>query len=300
MSKNPYIENLNKLLDTELFINNVDFLAYVALITKNQLEPQNGYTEKHHIIPRAVYKFKKIKIDNTKLNIVKLSYVEHIIAHYFLCKCIKLSQLKYKFAKGLLLLLDAKDVSINDYDTILSCIDNIKPQLIADRRLENSLAMKEKWQNDKFRSDRLSWWTDEHRAAVGKRVCQHRLENPLEHAKPVLCIETNKRFNSVKEAEAFYNIDPHVSLCCKNYKRTCGGYHWAYEDDTEQIAKLSQFKFANKKIFSRKVKCLELNKTFNNAEEAAKTLRLNAAHIRECCRGLLKTHGRLHWEYLYD
>ena len=48
---------------------------------------------------------------------------------------------------------------------------------------------------------------------------------------PVLCIELNKKYNSIKEAsedlKIFYS---NISHCCSNSKpyKTAGGYHWKY------------------------------------------------------------------------
>lgn len=43
----------------------------------------------------------------------------------------------------------------------------------------------------------------------------------------VLCVETNKQFNSMKEAEEFYNCK-NIYLACKGKRKTIGGYHWKY------------------------------------------------------------------------
>lgn len=44
-------------------------------------------TYKHHIIPKSYYKNNNLDIDNTRNNIVKLSYVNHVLAHYYLSLC---------------------------------------------------------------------------------------------------------------------------------------------------------------------------------------------------------------------
>lgn len=84
-----------KLLDTGLFIDNVYLDDYIALIT-NPFYFSN-YTEYHHVIPVYCYKkqygisdrylaTKKADADiNNKL--VKLSFADHIKAHWLLSKC---------------------------------------------------------------------------------------------------------------------------------------------------------------------------------------------------------------------
>lgn len=44
----------------------------------------------------------------------------------------------------------------------------------------------------------------------------------------VLCVETNKVYNSIIEAERSLNISHHVFDVCKGLRKTCGGYHWKY------------------------------------------------------------------------
>ena len=74
-----------QLLKTGMFIANTQLDAYVKLINASDSAVKCG--ERHHIIPRSYYKITKQKIDNSKANIVKLSYFEHILAHYYLSFC---------------------------------------------------------------------------------------------------------------------------------------------------------------------------------------------------------------------
>lgn len=46
------------------------------------------------------------------------------------------------------------------------------------------------------------------------------------------------------------------------------------------------------------IRCIELNKEYQSASEAAKNLKLNASHITQCCRKNRKTCGKYHFEYL--
>lgn len=71
----------------------------------------------------------------------------------------------------------------------------------------------------------LRWVTD-------KENCNHgtRLKRIAEkHKKPVLCVELNQVFESVKQASEAVNINRgNLSRCCKGKAKTCGGYHWQY------------------------------------------------------------------------
>ncbi len=51
---------------------------------------------------------------------------------------------------------------------------------------------------------------------------------------------------------------------------------------------------------NKKVKCIELNKTFNTIMEVERELNINHENISKVCRGKRKTAGGYHWEYVGD
>lgn len=70
------------LLLTGVFIDNDYLDKYIALI--NNSLTQTGNSCKHHIIPRCYYKYNNLIVDDTQNNLVNLSYIDHILAHYYL------------------------------------------------------------------------------------------------------------------------------------------------------------------------------------------------------------------------
>lgn len=50
------------------------------------------------------------------------------------------------------------------------------------------------------------------------------------HSHWVICIETQKKYKSMKEACADVGIktSSNIRVCCRNPHRTAGGYHWKY------------------------------------------------------------------------
>lgn len=44
--------------------------------------------------------------------------------------------------------------------------------------------------------------------------------------KPVICVELNKKFKSITEAEKELKISHHIWDCIKGKRKKCGGYHW--------------------------------------------------------------------------
>ena len=65
---------------------------------KHNISKDSGiYTEKHHIIPKCWYKRIGIPIDNTKSNIVNVTFSEHIILHILLKKYFESIDDRYMF-----------------------------------------------------------------------------------------------------------------------------------------------------------------------------------------------------------
>lgn len=86
-----------KLFNLGIFIDNDYFNKYCDLITNNRSRKRELYvTQKHHIIPKFYYTYKKEPIDNTSENLVHLKYKDHILAHYYLERCLSIPELKGK------------------------------------------------------------------------------------------------------------------------------------------------------------------------------------------------------------
>lgn len=71
--------------------------------------------------------------------------------------------------------------------------------------------------------DNLEWCTAKYNCNYGTR--NKRLSSP------VICIELNKKYQSIQEASKELNIQQaHISGCCAKRKHynTAGGYHWQY------------------------------------------------------------------------
>ena len=50
----------------------------------------------------------------------------------------------------------------------------------------------------------------------------------------------------------------------------------------------------------KKVYCIELDRVFESAKQAAMQLDLSDSNIAKCCKGKYKTTGGYHWEYVDD
>lgn len=93
------------LLSTNVFENNDYIDKYVELIEQNRNTKKEKFrTQLHHIIPKCYYKINKLQIDNSKENLVNLLYKDHILAHYYLSKCM-LGTYRYHMFASLLYIL---------------------------------------------------------------------------------------------------------------------------------------------------------------------------------------------------
>ena len=71
--------------------------------------------------------------------------------------------------------------------------------------------------------------------------------------------------------------------CVDNLEWCSAKYNANYGTRTERI--------------SKPVYCVELNKVFDGARQAARELGLDNSNIIKCCKGKLKTVGGFHWRY---
>ena len=63
-------------------------------------------------------------------------------------------------------------------------------------------------------------FSKEHKEKISKALC-----------KKVLCVETNKTYDSVLQASEETNISKTcIASCCRGLYKTAGGFHWKYEN----------------------------------------------------------------------
>lgn len=98
------------------------------IIDPNPLNEQ--YTEKHHIIPRFIYKDLNVPIDNSNFNLIELSIKNHILIHYYLAKCCK-KEYRFKCLNSVLRTLGNIKLAMfeNNYNEIAEQIADTKKLL---------------------------------------------------------------------------------------------------------------------------------------------------------------------------
>ena len=100
-----------ELLNTDYFIDN-EYLDQYLKLTK--INSNAKYLERHHILPKAYYRLKNLKVDNTKNNIIKLSFANHCKAHWLLYFCTK-DELKYANQTAFAIMMNGITKHIKDY-----------------------------------------------------------------------------------------------------------------------------------------------------------------------------------------
>ena len=144
-----------------------------------------------------------------------------------------------------------------------------------------------------------------------KKLSKKNWENPeyrKKFCKPVICINTQKVYESIAEASRQTKIGTkEISLCCRGaFMHNSAGKDengnplvWAFYEEGK-IYKLPSKTELNKN--RKKVICLETQEIFDSMTDAANKIKIMISNISECCNGSRKTAGikdgiPLHWAF---
>ena len=96
----------------KVFKYNQHFVAMMNIINTAKLNPpKEGH--KHHIIPKCWFKMNNLSVDNSKDNLVLLSYEDHVKVHKLAYMCALTSKFKGKMAYAYLI-LSSGEIVAND------------------------------------------------------------------------------------------------------------------------------------------------------------------------------------------
>lgn len=72
--------------------------------------------------------------------------------------------------------------------------------------------------------------SDETKQKISKAV--KNVSEFVAKAKPIICVETNEKFDSVGKAAKICNMNRgNIRQCCNGKRKTAYGYHWRYADE---------------------------------------------------------------------
>lgn len=123
-------------------------------------------------------------------------------------------------------------------------------------------------------------------------------KNPV--AKSVICVETNKVFDTVVDASKFYNIDRRNIIRACQTGRTCGKIenkklHWAYFDKINNT-----YNLVRHKNYEREVFCETTGLYFNSIKEASEHYDVSYDSIWWSCNHNSLTRYGFKWRYVGD
>ena len=275
-----------KLLNTNMFLDNIYLNKYIDIVSN---ENNTNYTERHHIIPKSYFKINRLKIDNSKENIVKLSYYNHILAHYYLSFC-TIGKLKQASIAAFIMLIDIglNLLTIPEQKAILDIKEYAELQEAAKLIFKNRCAILGKKTKTKEHRDALCKARDLHSTTKGKKSIY------------------NKELNKVKFV---FETDLNLYL---NNGWVLGGKPLT-EDAKKKIGKGNSLALKGKKhqpigknktnsgLEFNKVICIETGQIFENINIAKKWLLdnvgIDGGQIKNCCAGQRETTGGYHWQY---
>jgi hypothetical protein len=113
---------------------------------------------------------------------------------------------------------------------------------------------------------------------------------------PLICIETQKVFDSAQEAADEMGLcRTSVSKAAKGKQDTCGGFHFAVLSDynTGQIKR-----FIPSPFVYRHVRCVTTGEEFDSVCDASRKTGLSRRGISYACNGTHKSCGKMQWEFI--
>jgi hypothetical protein len=214
------------------FIDNSYLEKYINLILLNlDTSKQIHKTQSHHIIPRAYYKYHRLKVNNLDNNLVNLEYKNHILAHYYLALC-TVGKLQECNAVAFAMMTNYEYLLTDDEITIISNLDKY-----AEIHEQASIL------NGRIKAEDNSKRVHIHKDTVSKMIKQSELAAYLSDgwtlgrmmhktkARKVYCVELDQTFASITAASKQLNIHVNsIGICLRKQGNhyTAGGYHWEY------------------------------------------------------------------------
>lgn len=122
-------------------------------------------------------------------------------------------------------------------------------------------------------------------------------------SKKVKCNETGDIFASIEEAKRWCGSSK-VGECCRGLRAHAGKHpitkqqlSWSYADPNSKVT-INCGESLKEKVIKQKIKCVETQKIYENASEAARETGIAACNISRVCKGERKTAGNLHWIFI--
>lgn len=117
--------------------------------------------------------------------------------------------------------------------------------------------------------------------------------------KKVICIETKCVYKSIHEASEKTGANKtQISKCCRGLSYTSNKLHWAYYDEWSKSTNKKGYLRDKVHHAIRRIICVEKNIEYSSIKVASIYTNISKQSINNCLRGLSKTAGGYHWEYV--
>lgn len=312
-----------KLLDIGLFIDNQYLDMYINLINsyKDYEYVSNQQYQMHHIIQRAYYKHINVDVDNSCDNLVKVTYVDHVRLHAYLCFCTKsyliwsntaavmsMINVGRKYCKQPDILIDYINQNIDNIQKIYEINLNFQRNKVvsqssrakmsqAKKGIPLSIEAKNKlhlyYQTHQHPMQGIQF-TEAQRKNISIRTMQA-MERPDVKAKVIAANKaTALKHKQEKELQMDQTHRDNISksMTGKSFSET-----HRQNLSKSRIDKALAANGNNPK--ARKVICIETQKVYSCIKLASEDTGFKRRHISECCRHLRSDIFGIHWEY-YD
>lgn len=162
--------------------------------------------------------------------------------------------------------------------------------------------------NNKTDEEKAIWRKNMSLAKLGKH-----LREKNANAKKVVCLNDRKVFNTILDAEEFYNIKSscHIGECCLGKFNYAGKYNgeklvWKFYNDYINMTEkeINNLVSKSKRRYNCKgVICLNTKRIFYQVKEGARFYNIDDSGITKCCKGKATFCGtyndeKLIWRYL--
>ena len=208
---------------------------YTQLIKRAQNRTLEGYTEKHHILPKC------LGGSNDKENLVRLTAREHFLCHRLLCE---IYPQENKLKHSLWLMAIGKQQS---YKHVLSSrtYQILKENFIESIKGNKNMLGKKHSEETKLKmgvsklgkKDSEETKINKSKAATGKiKTQEHKNNISLNHPtkKPIIQLDLSgffiRGYISINEAsrQTGYRVSD-ISACCNNKRKTAFGFIWRFK-----------------------------------------------------------------------
>lgn len=254
-----------ELLKTNYFIDNEYLDQYLELVKINS---DAKYLERHHILPKAYYRLKNLKVDNTKNNIIKLSFANHCKAHWLLYFCTK-DELKYANQTAFAIMINGLVKHIEDYtEADFTELQKLKDLLVCD---SNSFWSRE---DDLFLKNNFLMYTDNELA-----LTLNRTEIAIRARRTILWLQRFKMKDFTTEEIKY--LKENYSI--KSLKELSNALNRSTGSIAQKCNSIGLYKSKNKKWTEAEIEYVKENATKKSLTELSSYLGRSKLVIKQLC-----------------